>query len=308
MPTLSRRRLLAGAAATGAAFLTAPAFPSLAVGRFAGDPGAGRLHYGAVYDWRKSLPDWERRLGRHIGVNRTYFGSASVDSVVKRVRDDSLKGRLPHVSIKVPTTWTSVASGRNDAWLEGLLGRLKNERGPVFLTIHHEPENDVGGAGMQPSDWVAMQRRAIAKRREIGALNVSIVPVLMTWTFQSLSRRNPNDWMVPEATLFGLNSYNDWSPTNGRRWTTFGERIDHALPYVDGRPIVVGEYGCRTDRTRPGRAADWMDAAFQYAVTHNIVAMSYFNTPLHTPDVTWELDGEREPVFKWLLNSAKSVW
>ena len=51
-----------------------------------------------------------------------------------------------------------------------------------------------------------------------------------------------------------------------------------------------------------------MDAAFQYAVTHNIVAMSYFNTPLHTPDVTWELDGEREPVFKWLLNSAKSVW
>ena len=34
---------------------------------------------------------------------------------------------------------------------------------PVIFTLHHEPENDAGGTGMSPSDYVAMQRHLIER-------------------------------------------------------------------------------------------------------------------------------------------------
>ncbi len=310
MTPVSRRQLLVGAAATGAmAVLSGAALPSCVAGRrFVGDPGRGRLHYGSSYPWGKSLPAWERELGRHIGVRRSFFTGGQVDALLKRVREDLAAGRIPHVSTQAPTTWQRVGSGGHDNWLEDLLGRLKAVGGPVFLTLNHEPENDGGGDGMQPSHWVAMQNRAIAKGRELGAGNVSIVPVLMAWTFHPYNPRPPEEWMVPDAPLFGIDCYNGWSSTNGEPWTSLSKRAQHALPYAEGRPIVIGEYGCRTDSSRPGRAADWMDAAFQYALSNNVVAMSYFNSPLNTVGGTYELDREREPAFRWLLNSAKSVW
>jgi len=304
MTTVSRRQLLVGAAATTAAtMLAGPAFPSLAAGRrFVGDPGRGRMHYGASYPWKESLPAWERQLGRHIGVRRSYFTGGQVDALLQRVRQDLATARLPHVSTKAPTTWQAVASGRKDDWLENLLLRLKAVGGPVFLTLNHEPENDARGDGMRPSDWVAMQNRAIVKRRQLGAKNVSIVPVLMAWTYHPANPSPTKDWMVPGAQMLGMDCYNGWSPTNGEPWTSFKTRARHAMPYAGGRPIVIGEYGCRTPIRRPARAGDWMDAAFQWALSNNVVAMSFFNSPRHTADGTFELDREREPVFKWLLN------
>lgn len=309
MTNLSRRQLLSGAVATGAATaLVRPGGLSWAAGRrFHGDPGPGRLHYGSSYPWYRSMPAWEGALGRHIGVRRSYFTGRQVDALVQRSRRDLAAGRLPHVSTQAPGTWRSVASGRRDGWLEDMLRRLKALGGPVFLTLNHEPENDRGGEGMRPAHWVGMQKRAIAKRREIGATNVSIVPVLMAWTFHPANPGSTRDWMVPEAALLGIDCYNGWSASNGEPWTSFRKRARHVLPYADGRPIVIGEYGTRTPNGRPGRAADWMVATFEWALSHNVVAMSYFNSPLHTTHGTYELDRVREPVFRWILNSRESV-
>ncbi len=303
---LSRRGVLGLALGSAAAALVGPTTPARAtslrsvrsaaqLSRFPGDPGAGNLYYGAkVYD---GLVRWENRtLGRPVSVHRSFYQAYQMDLLVRQARRDIRHSRLPHVSTKPPDTWNSVAVGNHDEWLNLLAYRLRRLGSPVFFTIHHEPEDNAAGWGMQPSDWVEMTSRVVSifSRR---APNVSVVPVLMSWTFDPRSGRNPDDWFVPSAPIFGVDIYNPWSRTNGLPWETFSSQLQATVAHAHGRPIAVGEYGCRTDPSNPGRAAEWMRDAFDSARANNVVAMSYFNTWENAPDGTWELDAEREPVF-----------
>ena len=77
--------------------------PRRARARFAGDPGRGRLYYGASTD--RSLHVWERSLGRRVSVHRTFHRPDGSLSLIKAVRTDLQMGRLPHVSTKCPGSW-----------------------------------------------------------------------------------------------------------------------------------------------------------------------------------------------------------
>ena len=132
-----------------------------------------------------------------------------------------------------------------------MLRPLGEESVPVFFTLHHEPENDAGPPGMQPADYVAMQRRAIGLAAEL-APQVTIVPVLQHWTFDPLrERRDPAAWIVPEASVIGLDIYNPWSPTNGKEWRSFGSKADEVIAWFGDTPLAIGEYGCRDDPREP---------------------------------------------------------
>jgi hypothetical protein len=272
---------------------------------FMGIPEEGHLYFGASLPYYRSLPAWETRLGESLALNRSYFRPGQTGRLVEQAKQDLGSRRLPHVSIKPPGTWADVASGRLDRWLVGLLAGLHLERHPVFLSITHEPENDAGPAGMQPWDFVAMQRRAIRLARET-APNVTVVPILQAWTFDpSRSDSRPAAWVVPEADVFGLDAYNPWAPGNGKPWRSFASRVDEALPWVGSKPIAIGEYGCRIDPSYPARTAEWLRDAVEYARTHNVVSMSYFNSRLNSPDGSFELKGQTEVLFARLL---KSPW
>jgi hypothetical protein len=173
----------------------------------------------------------------------------------------------------------------------------------VFLSINHEPENDTGAWGMAAGDFVGMQRRAIRRAREL-APHVTIVPVLQQWTFNP-ARKNidPESWIVPEADVFGLDLYNPWSPTNGKAWRSFASKVDEVQPWIDGKPVAIGEYGCRIDPLLPGRAATWLADAVDYCRSHDVVSMSYFHSRINSPDGTFELSGETARTFTRLLGS-----
>jgi hypothetical protein len=277
-----------------------PAKPS-----FAGQPPPGSLYYGASVPHDRSLPAWEHQLGSRLALNRSYFTPDPNETaqLVHRCHDDLRQGRLPHVSTKPLGTWRELADGVRDEWLAGMLRPLGQEAGPVFLTLHHEPENDVGPPGMQPSDYVAMQQRAIALAAEL-APAVTIVPVLQQWTFDpSRHDAEPGAWLVPDAAVIGLDVYNAWSPTNGKQWRSFSSKIDEVLGWFDGKPLAIGEYGCREDPEVPGLAAEWMRDAAEHARTHGIVSMSYFNSGVGAQDGAWTLSGETEQAFAELLTS-----
>ena len=139
----AQRRLRESAAATGT--------------RFPGDPGPGRLFYGANVMPGFSLSDLEDALDHRLTLRRGYFNATQVDALVAQVVEDHDAARLPVVSAKLPGSWAQVAAGEYDVWLHDLLDRLGAMPGPVMLSLHHEPENDVGAPGMAPADWVAVQ-------------------------------------------------------------------------------------------------------------------------------------------------------
>jgi hypothetical protein len=272
---------------------------------FFGHPTQGHLYYGASLPYHRSLRAWERSLGATLALNRSYFTFAPFVNtrMVERCRLDLSNDRLPHVSIKPPGVWAEVASGTHDLWLRRLLLGLGRLQGPIFLTIHHEPENDSGGPGMLPADFVAMQERAI-ELAATEAPNVTVVPVLQHWTFDPVRQgTHPEDWVVPDAAVFGVDIYNPWSPTNGKEWRTFGSLTDEVLPWAGDTPVAIGEYGCRHDPTNPTLAADWLRDAAEYCRDANVVSMSYFNSGLNTQDGSMELQGKSEHTFARLLQA-----
>lgn len=254
----------------------------------------------------RSLPAWEGELGTALALNRSYFTPDLNETaqLVRRCRDDLSRGRLPHVSMKPPSTWQGIARGDGDAWLTSMLRPLGQQSAPVFFTLHHEPENDAGTtSGMQPSDWVAMQRRVIRMAAEL-APQVVIVPVLQHWTFDPVRDDiDPGAWTVEEAAVIGLDLYNPWSPTNGKPWRSFGSKVDEVRPWTGDTPLAIGEYGCRVDPANPGLAETWMRDTAEYARTHDIVSLSYFNSGVNSPDGPWTLTGETERAFAELLAS-----
>lgn len=271
--------------------------------RFPGDPGPGDLYYGAAVMASLSLPDLEAKLQGTLTVRRSYFIASQVSGLLARVQEDQTAGRLPLVSTKPPGTWGDVAAGKYDGWLTGLLSSLAKFPLPVMLAIHHEPEDEIGRPGMSPADWVHMQNHAISLAAKLAA-NTSIVPILMQWTFDPRSGRDPKDWMVDAADVFGMDVYNDWSQTGRLPWRTFEDKASAVLPWAGTKPVVVAEYGCRTDEAQPGRAAEWMRDAFDFGTSSNIAAMSYYDSSLHSPGGPWTLDEERTDAMRICLHKA----
>lgn len=265
----------------------------------------GNLYFGASLPYHRSLDAWEQDLGTTLALNRTYFHPERNDAtkLVQRCREDLARGRLPHVSTKAPGTWRAVADGEVDDWLTSMFRPLGEAGGAVIFTLHHEPENDAGAPGMLPVDFVAMQRRAI-ELAAVLAPDLTVVPVLQHWTFDPVRDDiDPAAWIVPEASVTGLDIYNPWSPSNGKPWRSFGSKADEALEWLGDTPIAIGEYGCREDPDNPGLAAAWLRDAALYAREHNIVSMSYFNSAHNATEGTWELRGNTEQTFADLLAS-----
>jgi hypothetical protein len=255
-----------------------------------------RLYYGAAVP-TENLHALEQAVGERLSCHRTYFVAGQEGALIAQARTDIGLGRLPLVSIKPPGSWARTATDL--AWLDSLVEPLSEISGPVYLIIHHEPENDTRSHGTA-ADFVAMQRAALSRAAQAGT-NVTVVPVLSSWSFDTTAARQPAEWNVADAPVYGVDLYNPWSPTNGATWTSFADRLALSLPTAGGRPILIGEYGCRTDPSTPGRAASWLVSAFYDALRADVVAMAYFDSYRDSGDATWELDAETLPVFARLM-------
>lgn len=258
-------------------------------------PG-GSLYYGASTPIAK-LSAFEATLGLTLSCYRSYFEAGQEGLLLARVKSDLALGRMPIPSIKPPGPWAD--SAKDIGWLERLLGPLGDVDEKIFLSVHHEPENDAASYG-GAADYVALQAAVLEQAARV-ARNVVVVPVVAAWSFDERAERVPQEWNVRDAPVYGLDLYNPWSPDNGKDWVPFEERLDLAEVEAHGRPILVAEYGCRTDASQPGRAASWMNDAFEAALASDVIGMAYFNSSRNSPDGTWELDSETFPVFAELL-------
>jgi hypothetical protein len=274
--------------------------------RFAGDPScAGQMYYGASVEGGAPAT-MEAQLGRGLSLFRSYMrADTPASKFSSRAADDIAHGRLPLISTKVPGSWAQVAAGAHDAWLLERIAALAAVTGPVWLTLHHEPTGDG-----EPADWVRMQQHA-RKLIDGHSKNIVLVGILNGWDFKK-KNGEPAVWNHPVGTgvhVMGFDSYNPWSPTNGKEWSAAADVLSPGVTIASwGYSTLVGEHGCRTDPQSPGRAAQWMRDAYAFGVAHKFLAMSYFNSGENSPDGTWVMDHERLTVFNSSLARPETAW
>ena len=80
--------------------------------------------------------------GAKISMSRRFFQADETSQMMTAIASDIDEGIVPFVSIKTPGTWLDVASGQDDGWLASLVEEVGRVEAPVFLAVHHEPEDD----------------------------------------------------------------------------------------------------------------------------------------------------------------------
>lgn len=258
-------------------------------------PAPHKLVYGASVQGGKPEP-FEAQLGASLGLFRSYFQPTdSIASMPTRAQADVEAGRIPLMSTKLPYTWPQVGAGAADKWLSDRIALLGQVPGEVWLCLHHEPRGDG-----QASDWVLMQQRARVLIDDLGATNVKLVGILNGYSFTRNEAHAYNHPVGSGVDIMGFDSYNPWFPGGNLPWKPAEDVFAPGLTILQdwGYPTLVGEYGVREDVSQPGKAAQWLEDAYEFALDNGFTAISYFNSGANSPDGPWTLTGERLTAFK----------
>lgn len=250
--------------------------------KFAGDTQAGQqIRWGCSYNSNGVPSAHETAAGVPVGLRRTFWDMSKTASLLSTVKADQTAGRLPWVSVKLGTTWKNVAAGTIDAALTKLFTDLKATGKPVWFTAHHEPEGGNGtafpddGQGTEV-DWRNMQAHVRTLIDAVGAPNIAFAPILMAWTFDTRSGRNPADWWVPGIWDFaGIDHYVEAASN-----TVMTSMWNNTLAFYKskGLKIALGEWGNK-DHLASGAAE--MQAWYDHLLANGVLGACYFDTSLN---------------------------
>ncbi len=254
-----------------------------------GIPGCG-AYVGGAYRANGAVKPWERTLGRKIGVRRTYWSPTQVESAVRFAKVDARRKRLAWLSFKAPYSWDDMAAGRGDAWARNLAGRLATVPGPVWVAVHHEPENDGGDI----QDWKRMQERLAPIMRKI-APNLGYTVILMGYhqLYGSSRYSLAATWPNTKIDVAGFDIYEEFGMVKDgslrTEWKQFGRRYFRPLSAWARRKGVawgLAETGYNhiAAKARP----DWPRRTYRKLKKYGGVAFSYFNTDLNST-TSWPL-------------------
>lgn len=291
--------------------------------RFPGDPNprvTGKAYWGAAIGGNGDPARHEKPTGKSLSVRRTYYGWSNRQKMVDTARSDIAANRLPFVSTKTPAGWQDIYSGKRDAEIDDLLRKLDNLGGPVWLTVHHEPEGG-GGGGKGPkgeddvtgaAGWIKMQRKFRERMDVVGTKNIAFVANLMTWTWDKRSGRNPNDWWADNVwDVYTANSYCDESKgkcDNGGENAVSTTMWKNFEKFAQSKniPYGTGEWG---DRGSAAGAGDDIRKVWNHGFEDksDLVVWAYFDSDLNSPNGGWTLNGSALTAFQEILKDDARV-
>ena len=242
----------------------ASAYPSIL------NPSKG-AHFGAVVHVRGSesrrdaVERLEDKIGRRLGIDHQYYKWDSAFPT-KQETWDKRRGRIPFLNWKAERTdggvvgWSEIAGGSQDQWIRRRATALSDFRAPIYLTFHHEPENDLSRYGT-PADYAAAFERIVTLFEEEGVSNVAFVWTMMSWTFDPDSGRDPMAYYPGDGyvDLIGVDGYNWYGVRPDEQWRSLAYIVEPARSFAASRekPWIVVEYGVAEDPEQPGRKAKW---------------------------------------------------
>ena len=190
-------------------------------------------------------------------------------------------------------TWSQVAAGGADARIDAEAAYLNSTfHHPFFLTVWHEPENDVvptAGSGMTASDYAAMFRHVVQRLRADGVTYAVTVFNLMgyvpwaqkPWFNQLWPGDNVVDWIGIDPYISGdATGYlsGDFNTLINRTGTGFAGFYNWMTTAHPGHPIMIAEWGVFERSTNPdGKPAFFQSVADEAARFPAIKAMIYYD-------------------------------
>ena len=243
---------------------TAPAFPAALI------PSAG-AYLGAFAaprrgeDPKDAVLRLESQIGRKLAIDHQYY---RWDESIPTPQEywDAARGRLPFMSWNARTAdgstveWGDIADGAQDDWIAAQADAIKAFGYPIYLTFHHEPEDDLATWGT-PTEYAAAFRHIVTVFRSRGVTNVAFVWTMMNWTFDPRSGRDPDPYYPGDAYVdfIGIDGYNWYPGRSGAPWESFQQifQNSNAFAVAHDKPWMVVETGCQEDPGQPGRKGQW---------------------------------------------------
>lgn len=238
-----------------------------------------------------ALSVFESDVNRKMAIQRTYRGW---NDVFPNAEDEISRdqGRTLFLSWKPTVPWREIARGDWNGLIDARADDLRRFGAPLYLSFHHEPEDDTSWAGTS-LEFIDAFRHVRTRMLDRGVTNVDFVLTLMAPT---LYWNKGNDWYPggEHVDALAADGYNWFGCRQGieGRWRSFEQVFTPFVTWGEakGKPLIVAEFGSGEDPQTPGRKADWIrDAAAAIQRWPSIKAVSYFNT---TVDETcdWELN------------------
>lgn len=270
-------------------------------------PGCGRWWGAAPLAYTgtaigRGVATEERLAGRPLDIVHVYHRNddlfpTAAERVVAGQPGGTGQRRLLFVNWKPDTTasWRQVADGRADARIDRLARYVRTTfTARFFLTIWHEPENDVrpaAGSGFTAADYAAMYAHVVGRLRADGVTNAVTV-----MDYIGFDRWALQPWF---AQLWPGDAYVDWvgldpygtggqTGTSARDLRSLVDRPSGGFPgyYTwttqvhPGKPVMLAEWGVRVDTDHAtGQAAFFATVGRQLAQFPQLKALVYFDIP-----------------------------
>ncbi|MGD9997724.1 MAG: hypothetical protein AB7L17_12305, partial [Ilumatobacteraceae bacterium] len=207
-----------------------------------------------TYDYMKGLGEYEAVAQNAPDIVHVYKkGNVTIPSasdIALAERPGKQRALLlinwkPSVTIN----WRQIADGGADDAIATVASSLKAYDHKLFLTIFHEPENDVQGAGSgyTEADYVAMYRHVVLRLRELGVTNAVFVwnsmgfPKWATMFDKIYPGNDVVDWIAYDP--YGFKYHDDFAEFLDEKASGWPGFYSWATAKAPGKPIMLAEWG-----------------------------------------------------------------
>lgn len=248
---------------------------------------------------RVALQEFEDKIGRPVDIYHAYHRGPDLFPTATEIKIASAPGpeRLLFLNWKpeMGRTWAEVAAGDPvvDRHIDRLAAYINDHYSkPFFLTIHHEPEEEViakPGSGYTASDYAAMFRHVVQRLRARGVDNAVIV-----MNYMGAPKYGVKPWF---DKLYPGDDVVDWisyDPYAEEGTDSFGELVNLQYPWVDGwqgfyrwarrhhpdKPLMWSEWGVSPVSGNPTHKADFFRSMAAHVKEYpRLKAFVYFSAP-----------------------------
>ncbi|MGH3320969.1 MAG: hypothetical protein ACRDN9_12435 [Streptosporangiaceae bacterium] len=244
----------------------------------------------------KALANFERKVGRRVDIVHLYHRGDDLFPTHEEIAM-ARHGRLLYLNWKpefgTGRTWAEVAHGAVDGEIDRLASYIDGHyHKRFFLTIHHEPEDDVrpsAGSGYTAKDYAAMFRHVAKRLRADGVDNAVTV-----MNYMGAEKWGEKPWF---GALYPGDRVVDWiayDPYAGDGTTSFAQLVNKYFGSRDDwpgfytwatrthpdKPLMLGEWGVFAQRDDPSHKASIFRSAMRQARHFpRIKAYVYFGSP-----------------------------